>query len=204
MVGELDVSRSALLTDIAMCINYYRLFSPGLYCCIQTAVAFDDGSRFCAGVVAQVNHGPLKQCEPNHCFQGPPNFVLDVFGEDLVDYEQRRDCYERHGVFEYVAVKDTDPVEWIWNRLIDGRFVEIESVDHDLIMSSALPGLWIASHALKHRNWWAIMATIERGVSRRGHHEFMDTIWNETKVRSEEEILRTVQDYRSGQMGHSA
>ena len=30
MFRELDVGQSALLTDIAMCINYYRLFSPGL------------------------------------------------------------------------------------------------------------------------------------------------------------------------------
>jgi hypothetical protein len=29
MFRELDVGQSALLTDIAMCINYYRLFSPG-------------------------------------------------------------------------------------------------------------------------------------------------------------------------------
>ena len=30
MTPELDISRSALLTDIAMCLNYYRLASPGL------------------------------------------------------------------------------------------------------------------------------------------------------------------------------
>jgi hypothetical protein len=40
----------------------------------------DDGTRFCPGIVVQVNHGPLKQCEPHQdCFKGPPNFVLDVF-----------------------------------------------------------------------------------------------------------------------------
>ena len=64
MFRELDVGQSALLTDIAMCINYYRLFSPGLYCCIHATVQLDDGTRFCPGVVVQVNHGPLKQCDP--------------------------------------------------------------------------------------------------------------------------------------------
>jgi hypothetical protein len=182
MFRELDVGQSALLTDIAMCINYYRLFSPGLYCCIHATVQLDDGTRLCPGVVVQVNHGPLKQCEPNDCFKGPPNFVLDVFPEgDMLDYEHRRGCYERHGVIEYVAVRLTEPVEWIWNRLIDGKFSVIETADNELIMSTALPGLWIPSHALKHRDWWAIMGAIARGVSRVGHHDFMDTIWKAGK-----------------------
>ncbi len=205
MLRELDVGQSALLTDIAMCINYYRLFSPGLYCCIHATVQLDDGTRFCPGVVVQVNHGPLKQCEPDDCFKGPPNFVLDVFpGEDMLDYEHRRDCFERHGVIEYVALRLTEPVEWIWNRLIDGKFSVIETADNELIMSTALPGLWIASHSLKHRNWWAVMQTIARGVSRVGHHEFMDTIWTAGKDRTEEEIRQVLHDYRSGRMGQIA
>jgi hypothetical protein len=187
MFRELDVGQSALLTDIAMCINYYRLFSPGLYCCVNAIVQLDENTRFCTGVVVQVNHGALKQCEPNDCFEGPPNFVLDVFPEgDMLDYEHRRDCYERHRVIEYVAVRLTEPVEWIWNRLIDGKFSVIETGDDELIMSTALPGLWIPSYALKNRDWWAIMGAIARGVSRVGHHNFMDTIWNAGKSRTGE------------------
>jgi hypothetical protein len=45
-------------------------------------------------------------------------------------------------------------------------------------MSTALPGRWVPSDALKHREWSAIMGAIARGVvSRVGHHDFMDTIW---------------------------
>jgi hypothetical protein len=205
MFRELEVGQSALLTDIAMCINYYRLFSPGLYCCIHAAVQMDDGTRLCPGIVVQVNHGPLKQCEPNDCFTGPPNFVLDVFPEgDMLDYEHKRDCFERHGVIEYVALRLTEPVEWIWNRLIDGKFSVIETADNELIMSTALPGLWIPSHALKHRDWWAIMGAIARGVSRVGHHDFMDTIWKAGKNRTQEEIRQAIHDYQSGRMGRIA
>jgi hypothetical protein len=187
MFRELDVGQSALLTDIAMCINYFRLFSPGLYCCIHATVQLDDGTRFCPGVVVQVNHGQLKQCEPDDCFNGPPNFVLDVFPEDdMLDYELRRGCFERHGVIEYVALRLTEPVEWIWNRRIDGKFSVIETADNELIMSTALPGLWIPSYALKHRDWWAIMGAIARGVSRVGHHDFMDTIWKAGRSRAGE------------------
>ena len=48
-------------------------------------------------------------------------------------------------------------------------------------MSAAMPGLWIPAHALKHRDWWAIMAAITRGESRVGHHDFMDAIWKADK-----------------------
>jgi hypothetical protein len=185
MSDELDVGRSALLTDLAMCINYYRLFSPGLYCCVHATVQLDDDTRFRPGVTVMVNHGRFKQCDPApsyDVFRGPPNFVLDVFPEDdMLDYEHRRDCFERSGVIEYVAVRHTEPVEWIWNRLIDGKFSAIETADDEFIMSTALPGLWIPSNALKHRDWWAVMAAIARGVSRVGHHDFMDAIWKPGK-----------------------
>jgi hypothetical protein len=207
MLRELDVGQSALLTDIAMCINYYRLFSPGLYCCVHATVQLDDTTRFCPGIIVQANHGPLKQCDPDpsySCFNGPPNFVLDVFpGDDLLDYEHRRECFERAHVIEYVAVRLMEPLEWIWNRLIDGKFSEIKTADDELIMSTALPGLWIPSNALKHQNWWAVMGAIARGVSRVGHHEFMDTIWKAGN-RTQEEIRQAIQDYQSGRMGQNA
>ena len=50
MACELDIGQSAPLTDIAMCINSYRLSSPGLYCCIHAPVELDDGTRFCPDI----------------------------------------------------------------------------------------------------------------------------------------------------------
>lgn len=203
MSRELDLGQSALLTDIAMCINYYRLFSPGLYCCVHATVQLDQNTRFCAGIVVQVNHGPLRQCEAGDVFEGPPNFVLDVFPEgDPLDYEHRRECFQRAGVFEYVAVRLGEEIEWTWNRLSDGKFSALEIADNELIMSAALPGLWIPAYALKQRNWWAIMGAIARGVSRVGHHQFMDTIWG--KTRTEDEIRQVINDYKSGEMGRRA
>jgi hypothetical protein len=188
-----------------MCINYYRLFTPGVYCCVHATVQLDDGTRFCPGIILQVNHGPLKisDPDPDYKYFGPPNFVLDVFGDDLLDYEHRRACYERAKVFEYVAVRLGEELQWTWNRLIDGKFSEIKTADNELIMSAALPGLWIPTYALKHQNWWAIMAAIARGVSRVGHHEFMDTICK-GGIRTPEEQRKALEDYQSGGMGQNA
>jgi hypothetical protein len=181
MIPEIGVSESALLTDIAMCINYYRLFSPGLYCCVHAPLQLDDKTRLHPGIIVMVNYGKFKQCDPGpgyDCFHGPPNFVLDVFpADDLQDYQDRRLAFERTGVIEYVAVQMAEPVSWIWNRLVDGKFIEIETSDNESIMSTALPGLWIPTIAFKQRDWWSIMGAIARGVTRIGHHDFMETIW---------------------------
>ena len=182
MTPDLIVGQSALLTDIAMCINYYRLSSPGLYCCTLVPVQLDDQTRLVPGVLVMVNHGKHKQCsvDPSHeFFVGPPNFVLDVFpGEDLLDYEGRRGCFERAGVLEYVALHDTQAPQCRWNRLVEGKFQLVEEDDPGMIRSTALPGLWIPTAALTDRNWWSIMASIAQGVTRQRHHDFMDAIWH--------------------------
>ncbi|MGI8981248.1 MAG: hypothetical protein ACR2FY_18635 [Pirellulaceae bacterium] len=180
MAHELDVGRSALLTDIAMCIAYYRSFSPGLHCCTLVPVQLDESTRLCPSVLVMVNYGKHKQCsvDPSGSFfTGPPNFVLDVFGEDLSDYEYRRGCFERAQVLEYVALQDTDILSYFWNRLVDGRFNLIEEDDPGMIRSKALPGLWIPTAALKNRNWWSIMGSIAQGVTRLPHHDLMESIW---------------------------
>ena len=180
MLPELHIGQSAILTDIAMCIAYYRMASPGMYCCIHTAVQLDAQTRLCPGVLVMVNYGKHKQCSanPSHThFVGAPNFVLDVFGEDESEYRSRRASYERAGVIEYVALRETDPLSFHWNRRVDGKFTEIEADEPGMIYSSALPGLWVPTEALKNRNWWAIMASISQGITRRGHHEMMDSIW---------------------------
>ena len=184
MTNELDVGQSALLTDIALCLNYYRLSSPGLYCCILAPVQLDEVTRLIPGVLVMVNYGKHKQCsvDPSgRFFVGPPNFVLDVFPEgNLLDYEHRRECYQRAGVIEYVALQDTETLACLWNRRIDGQFQRIEEDDPGMIRSTALPGLWVPTAALKNRNWWSIMGSLAQGVTRLGHHDLMESIWSRT------------------------
>ncbi len=178
---ELNIGQSATLTDFAMCINHYRLSSPGLYVCIHATVQLTPSCRLVPGLLAQVNHGARKQCEPDaryQCFCGPPNFVFDVWAEsDRSEYEARREQFQSAGVVEYVVWFDEAPLP-IWNRLVDGRFEEVTSDREGMIESKALPGLWIPIESLRARDWWGVMARISQGITRREHHALMDTIWN--------------------------
>ena len=189
-MAELTTSQSVLLTDLALCVNHYRLFTPGIYVCLHVAVELDAETRILPGLVAQVNWGRLKQCEATeNGFKGPPNFVLDVFtAGDLAEYERRRELFERFGVTEYAAVEDSQAPVLHWNRLEDGKFKTIVEDAPGVIRSKALPGLWIPTAALDRRDWWVILAAIERGCTRLGHHEFMETIWHKDQASAGEEI----------------
>ena len=181
MKDELNIAQAATLADVSMCINHYRLSTPGLYVCVHVPVQLDKKTRIVPGLIAQVNCGKHKQCDPGSYdyFSGPPNFVFDCFKDDQADeYKFRRECFERRGVKEYVA--------WFlsaklpeWNRLEDGKFQRVREDPEGLIKSSALPGLWIPMGALEKRDWWCVMATISRGVTRRGHRDFMATLWKD-------------------------
>ena len=110
-MAELGVHESALLTDLALCVNRWRLFSPGWYVCVLTRVQLSAEEWEVPGLVAMVNYGRKKQCEVrDEVFHGPPNFVLDVF-DDAADetYLRRRDRFSRYGVHEYVAILNDDP-----------------------------------------------------------------------------------------------
>ena len=65
-----------------------------------------------------------------------------------------------------------------WNRLIGDKFKKIKPDKEGIIKSSSLPGLWIPIPALKKRDFWAIKACIEHGITRRDHHELIHSIWN--------------------------
>lgn len=181
--GAYDIRQSATLADITMCLNYYRLSTPGLYVCVNPQVQIDQDTRIVPSLIAQVNSGEFKQCETGReqgdydHFIGPPNFIFDVFRKEQQDvYHSRRKLFEQNGVIEYVVwfMLETLPV---WNRLVDGQYQEIDEDEEGLIKSQALPGLWVPTKSLVERDMWSIMAKIAHGTTRRGHRDFMATIW---------------------------
>jgi len=178
---ELDVAQSANLTDVAMCINHYRLSTPGLHVCIHVPVQINRSTRVIPGLIVQVGNGKFNQCNPvdyDH-FSGPPNFVFDVFrDEQRGTYDSRRELYEQNGVIEYVAWFNSSKLP-IWNRLAKSKYREIEEDEDGLIKSTALPGLWIPTKSWAERDMWSIMAKISHGITRRGHRDFMATIWRD-------------------------
>lgn len=176
----ISVGHSALLTDLAMCLNWYRLASPGLYCCVRATLELPDGHVYAPDVLVMVNHGEHKSATPEpefERFRGAPNLIVDVYpNETSRQYEERHQRLTSAGVGEYLAVFDTQPLTWRWHTADDSGLGILKPVD-GVLQSSALPGLWVPEAAFAARDWWTIMATITRGVSRRGHHDYMNSIW---------------------------
>lgn len=167
-MAELEVHQSALLTDLALCVNRWRLFSPGWYVCVCAKVQLSADEWEVPGLVAMVNYGRKKQCEVrDEVFHGPPNFVLDVLSPDDEDFLRRRERFCKHGVHEYLVAFGAEPIEWLWHRLDGASYRLVEPDSDGILRSQALPNLWLPQQALQDRDWWAVLGGIERGVSRR-------------------------------------
>ena len=174
-MAELGVHQSALLTDLALCVNRYRLFSPGWYVCVLAKVQLSPGEWEVPGLVAMVNYGKKKQCVVrDEVFQGAPNFVLDVFdSKDDEDFLRRRDRFCKYGVHEYVVALNVESVTLLWHRLDGGRYGLVEPDGDGIIRSHALPDLWLPLKSVQERDWWSVLGCIERGVSRRANFQLM-------------------------------
>jgi hypothetical protein len=137
----LNVHQSALLTDLALCVNRYRLFSPGWYVCVLAKVQLSPEESEVPGLVAMVNYGRHKQCQVrDEVFHGPPNFVLDVFdsAEDE-NFLRRRQRFAQYGVTEYFVALNAEPVTLLWHRLA-GMDYQLVAPDSDgILRSQALP-----------------------------------------------------------------
>ncbi len=173
-----SIGKSAIITDLGMCINHYRLQTAGLYACINVGVKISNQLLY-PDMIVMINSGRKKQCDPdyeNDYFVGPPNFILEVHDEPEM-IKDRKQLYSVAGVEEYLVMNE-ELTKIEWNRLIGDKFKKIKPDKEGIIKSSSLPGLWIPIPALKKRDFWAIKACIEHGITRRDHHELMHSIWN--------------------------
>ena len=175
-----SIGKSATLTDLGMCINKYRILTPGLYCCINVGVKMDNQMVY-PDLIVMINYGRKKQCDPdydNNYFKGPPNFILDIHEDSKSEFiKGRKKLFSSSGVEEYLIVNEgLTNIEW--NRLIGNKFRKIGPDKDGIIKSSSLPGLWMPIGALKKRDNWAVMACIEHGITRIEHHHQMHSIWN--------------------------
>jgi hypothetical protein len=179
-MGNWSIGKSATLTDLAMCINEYRVRTVGSYACISVGVKIESQILY-PDMIVMINYGRKKQCEPdyeNDYFVGPPNFVLDIHENTNSQFiKARKKLFASSGVEEYLIVNESlSKIEW--NRLENKKFKKIQPDKDGIIKSTSLPGLWIPINALKKRDNWTIMACIEHGLTRREHHELMHSIWN--------------------------
>lgn len=174
------IGKSLTLTDLVMCINKYRILTVGLSSCIRATVKMK-GEMIYPDFIIVIGHGKNKQCTAmydDNYFDGPPNFILEIHEDTKSKFvKERKALFESAGVQEYLIV-NAGLTKIEWNRLSGSKFKKIKPSREGIIKSTSLPGLWIPIPALKKRDNWAIMACIEHGITRREHHELMDSIWN--------------------------
>ena len=174
-----SLRKATTIIDLGMYVNRYRILTVGLFTAINAGFKYN-GQLYNPDIVVAIGSGAHKQSQPDSefvYFEGAPNFIIDVYNDfKSAEIKQRKLAYEEAGVQEYVIVsEDCEKVEW--NRLIAGKFKKVKPDRDGMIRSAALPGLWIPTNKLR-RDPFAVLASIEHGITRREHHDLMDGIWN--------------------------
>jgi hypothetical protein len=62
LLRELAVDESALLMDVAACINQYHQHTPGLWTNLHTTIVLPDKTRIVPGITAVIAFGKLHKC----------------------------------------------------------------------------------------------------------------------------------------------
>ncbi len=88
-MAELGVHQSALLTDLALCVNRYRLFSSGWYVCVLARIQLSPEESDVPRLVAMVNYGRRKR---SHAL---PNLWLPLKAVQDRDWWAVLGCIER-------------------------------------------------------------------------------------------------------------
>jgi hypothetical protein len=175
LLREMAVDESALLMDIAGCINAYQLGTPGLWSTIHTTIVLPDNTRIVPGIAVVIAFGKLHQCSKGEggFFHGPPNLVIDTFpGDSMLDFAERCKLFRKNGVQEYIAWQVGMPRPR-WLRLKDGDYMELDVAGSETIQSTALPGFMLNMPAVEKRDWLAIHAGIRNGTNSREHNAFI-------------------------------
>lgn len=173
------IEKSAAIADLITFINGYRLQTVGLFACVNVAVKLDE-LMINPDIMVMIGSGRHQQCKPdfeNDYFVGPPNFIMD-YAENpkSADMKNRKEIFEKAGVLEYLLVSDNcAKVEW--NRLINGKYKKIKADRDGVIKSTSLAGLWLPVKKLRS-DPFAVMAAIDHGITRKEHHEQMNSIWH--------------------------
>jgi Uma2 family endonuclease len=103
---------------------------------------------------------------------GAVELVVEVaVSSEAYDLHEKKTCYLRHGVREYIVVvtRSSEVVRFVHG---DQGF-DAEPADRlGVIRSDAFPGLWLDTRALLDRDSRRLLATLERGLRSKAHATF--------------------------------
>jgi len=104
---------------------------------------------------------------------GAPELVVEVANSTRsIDLRKKLDDYQRAGVCEYLVL-DLQRKTVHWWRLVDGRYVPIETGDEGWLRSHVFSGLWLDPVAMVNSDIARVLAVLNLGLASLEHAVFV-------------------------------
>ena len=152
----------------------YVFRTPGLETGSETTAFLDDESEPQPDLFLRVlpeYGGRSRTSDDGKYVVGPPEFVIEIaYSSRAIDLYAKRDDYARAGVLEYLVWVVRDRT-FVWFDLVQGTERPIPS--DAVVRSSAFPGLWLDSEAVRIGDYARLMSTLEAGLATPEHAAFV-------------------------------
>jgi Uma2 family endonuclease len=150
----------------------YEAHTPGVESGDNTTILLGEESEPQPDLFLRVlpEHGGRSRTSVDDYILGPVEFICEItHSRQAIDLHGKREDYTRHGVLEYLVVSLRE-LQLRWFDLSADR--ELTIAGDGILRSFTFPGLWIHAEALLAKDYAAMMATLQAGLSTPEHAEF--------------------------------
>jgi len=118
--------------------------------------------------------GGKSRVNDEEYISGPPELLVEIAHSTVaIDLDQKKSCYAKAGVGEYVVVC-VEEKEVFWFDLLRRRQLRRDA--KGVIRSRIFPGLWLNVAALLAENSNQLIATLNEGVGSQEHSKFVEKL----------------------------
>jgi Uma2 family endonuclease len=151
-------------------LGTYTAHDPHLEAADNSTVLLDFDNEYQPDVFMRVlpEHGGQSRTTEDDYVEGAPEMAVEVASSSAsYDLNAKKAAYRRNGVREYL-VWITRESRFVWWRLVDGEYVEIEPDEAGVLKSQLFPGLWLDTQAMLGGDLAKVLARLHDGLRSAG------------------------------------
>lgn len=152
-------------------LTVYAASTPGTDVGDNATVLLDSDNEVQPDALLRLAIGGKSLVNSNDYIQGPPELIIEIAGTSAAyDLHAKKHVYRRSAVQEYAiwVLYDND---FLWFRLVEGEYMQIQPDESGIIRSTSFPGLWIDVPALLTGELSAVLQSVQQGLADESNRE---------------------------------
>jgi Uma2 family endonuclease len=156
-----------LVSLLAGWLDRYAEATPGIDPLAKPSLRLGPFDEPQPDLLLRVREGGMSHIDADRYVAGPPELVIEIAHSSVAhDLHDKKDCYERHGVREYLVVL-VEEQEVRWFARDGARYVRLTPEADGTLRSRVFPGLWLDPRALFAGERARLSAVLREGLAAR-------------------------------------